>query len=124
MRAARVISTGPQNAATISAGYGGNAAISDIAGGPGHRIAAVWVGFDPASPTQDSTVFASVFPHEYGPWGPPETVAEHTGVFQDEQRPVVAIDAPSGVALFAWVQGSGTPAAYVEQPALRTRAIP
>jgi len=47
VRAARVISTGPQSAATISAGYGGNAAISDIAGGPDHRIAAVWVGFDP-----------------------------------------------------------------------------
>ncbi len=124
VRAARVISTGPQNAATISAGVAGDAAISDIAGGPDHRIAAVWVAYGAASPTQDSTVLASVFPHEYGPWGPPETVAAHTGVFEDEQRPVVSIDSPSGIALFAWVQGSGPPADYAEQLALRTRAIP
>ncbi len=98
--------------------------VSDIAGGPDHRIAAVWVGFDPSSPAQDSDVFASVYPHEYGPWGMPEAVAAHTGVFEDEQRPVVTIDSPSRIALFAWVQGSGTPAAYAEQLALRTRAMP
>jgi len=33
------------------------------------------------------------------------------------------IDSPAGLALFAWVQGSGPPADHAEQPALRTRAI-
>jgi len=124
VRAARVISTGPQSAATVSAGAPGDNAVSDIAGGSAYRVAVVWVSYDAAHTTQNSSVLASVFPHEYGPWGAPETVAAGTKVFEDEQEPLVTLEPSSGTALFTWTQGDGTPGADGEQVALRTRSIP
>jgi len=122
VRAARVTSTGPQGATTLSTATTADAAISSIAGGPDHRVAAVWSETPTGSEAEDAAVVAAVRPH--GSWDAPETVAAGTRVFPDEQFPVVTIDETSGIALFAWTQSTGGAGTSGEQVALRTRAIP
>ena len=124
VRAARVISIGPQNASTLSTSTTADSAISDIAGGEGHSVAAVWVQTAPGNTVQDSNVLASIVPSEYAPWGAPETIAATTNVFSDEQEPVVSIQPGTRTALFAWTQRAASAVSGDEQVAVRTRTIP
>ncbi len=101
-----------------------DAAVSDISGGERHSLAIVWVETPIGELVQDSVVMASVQRSEYAPWSTPETVDAATGVFRDEQFPVVSIQPGTRTALFAWTRDDTGDAAQDEHPAVRTRTIP
>lgn len=126
VHAARINSAGNGSGVqTPSTTTTADAAVSAIAGGERHSLAIVWVQTPLGAPGQDSAVVASVQRSEYAPWSAPEIVAATTGVFADEQRPVVAIQPGTRTALFAWTQNA-TPAGGIqgERAVVRTRTIP
>lgn len=125
VRAVRVNSAGPGSTTTPSTTTTADASIRDIAGGERHSLAVVWVETPHGPPRPESAVVASVQRSEYAPWSAPETVAGTTGVFAEEQQPVVTIEPGTRTALFAWTQNP-TPTGGIqgEQPVTRTRTIP
>lgn len=124
VRAVRVNSAGPGSITTPSTATTADAAVSALAGGERHSLAVVWVQTPLGRVVQDSAVMTSVMRSEYAPWSNPETVDGATGVFPDQQQPVVSIQPGKRTALFAWTRDENGGGAQDERPFVRTRTIP